>query len=85
MCGLIDELKSSCPELYKLMQHLGNTQRNAVAGSIPDEELKTVMAICTLLNARSARVKGLQLMISVMLVARGIGRQVFVHKITIHT
>lgn len=40
MGGLIDELKSSCPELYKLMQELGRTQRNAVADSIPNEELK---------------------------------------------
>ena len=77
MGGLIDELKSSCPELYRLMQELGRTQRNAVADSIPNKELKTVMAIYTLLNARSQRVKGLQLMMSLMLVARGIGRQVY--------
>ena len=37
------------------------------------------MAVCTLLNAWSARVKGLQLMISLMLVARATGRQVHVY------
>ena len=34
------------------------------------------MALYTLLNARSAKVKGLQLMVSLMLVARATGRQV---------
>ena len=84
MGGIIDELKTSCPEMYKLMQKLGNTHRNAVPGSVPDEELKCVMATCTLLNAHSARVNGLQLMMSLMLVARGIGRQVHLNNIT-HT
>ena len=78
MSAVIAELQSSCPEMYKLVQQLGSTQRNARDGSLPDEELKGVMAICTLLNARSARVKGLQLMVSLMLVARATGRQVYV-------
>ena len=42
------------------------------------------MAVCTLLNAQSVRVKGLQLMISLMLVARATGRQVHVHTCTVH-
>ena len=54
-------------------------QRNARDGARPDEELKAVMALCTLLNARSARVKGLQLMVSLMLVARATGRQVGIY------
>ena len=76
MSAVISELQSNCPELYK---QLGSTQRNARDGARPDEELKAVMALCTLLNARSARVKGLQLMVSVMLVARATGRQVYMH------
>ena len=48
-------------------------------GCLPDEELKGVMAVCTLLNTRPARMKGLQLMISLMLVARATGRQAHVH------
>ena len=64
MSAVIAELQSSCPEVYTLVQQLGSTQRNARDGALPDEELKGVMAICTLLNARSARVKGLQLMVS---------------------
>ena len=79
MSAVITELQASCPQLYRLVQQLGCTQRNARGGRLPDEELKGVMAVCTLLNARSARVKGLQLMISLMLVARATGRQVHVH------
>ena len=79
MSAVISELQSDCPELYKL----GSTQRNARDGARPDEELKAVMALCTLLNARSARTKGLQLMVSLMLVARATGRQVGIYTCTI--
>ena len=77
MSAVVSELQSDCPELYKLVQQLGSTQRNARDGTRPDEELKAVMALCTLLNARSARTKDLQLMVSLMLVARATGRQVY--------
>ena len=76
MSSVIAELKATCPEVYSLVQQLGSTQRYATDGDVPDEQLKGVMAVCTLLNARSARVKGLQLMISLMLVARASGKQV---------
>ena len=79
MSAVISELQSDCPELYKLVQQLGSTQRNARDGTRPDEELKAVMALCTLLNALSARTKGLQLMVSLMLVARATGRQVGIY------
>ena len=85
MSAVITELQASCPQLYQLVQQLGCTQRNARDSCLPDEELKGVMAVCTLLNARSARVKGLQLMISLMLVARATGRQVHVHTCRVHT
>ena len=77
MSAVITELQASCPQLYQLVQQLGCTPRNARDGRLSDEELKGVMAVCTLLNARSARLKGLQLMISLMLVARTTGRQVY--------
>ena len=58
MSAAITELQASCPQLYQLVQQLGCTPRNARDGCLPDEELKGVMAVCTLLNARSARVEG---------------------------
>ena len=81
MSSVIAELQASCPEVYSLVQRLGSTQRNARDGALPGEELKAVMAICTLLNARSVRVKGVQLMISLMLVARGTGKQVYINHV----
>ena len=68
----------SCTSLYRNLVYY-STQRNARDGARPDEELKAVIALCTLLNARSARVKGLQLMVSLMLVARATSRQVHMY------
>ena len=39
MSAVIAELQTEFPELYSLVQQLGNTQRN-VKGSTSDEELK---------------------------------------------
>ena len=72
MQRVIGELQLNCPETYKLVQLIGSTERNAKEG-VPDEELKGVMALCTILNTRSARMKGVQ-MISLMLVGN---RQVY--------
>ena len=55
MSAVITELQA---QQYQLVQQLGCTPRNARDGRLPDEELKGVMAVCTLLNARSARVEG---------------------------
>ena len=74
----MQSLNTLCPEVYSLIQLLGSTQRHGpdTEDGISDRVVKGVMALCTLLNARSTRVKGLQLMISLMLVARAAGRQV---------
>ncbi len=76
--GVVQELKFNCPQMYKLFQQLPRTQRNVTddVEGLPLQELKGVMSLCTLLNARSARAKGVQLMISLMLVARATNKQV---------
>ena len=45
-------------------------------------EIKVLVSLCTLLNARSSRTIGLQLFLSLMLVARGTAKQVtkYLHK-----
>ena len=73
---LIQELKDSCPKLYGLIQQLSKTKGNDSDSSITGEELKCVMALCTILNARSSRVRGIQLMMSLMLLARSTSKQV---------
>ena len=50
MSAVIAELQSSCPEVYKQVQHLGSTQRNARDGVLPDEELKLLTHCNTLLS-----------------------------------
>ena len=45
MSEVIAEVQSCCPEVYKLVEQLGSTQRNARDGALSYEELKGVMAI----------------------------------------
>ncbi len=72
---VVQELKRKCPRMYELFQEVARTQRTVAedASVLPLPELKVVMSMCTLLNARS---KGVQLLISLMLVARATNKQV---------
>ena len=68
---LVDELRSQAPSLYGLLQDVGHTSRNeSTTERICTEELKTVTSMCVLLNARTNRCNGMQLLISLMLIAR---------------
>ena len=40
------------------------------------EEMKVVMSLCTILNARCNPFKGMQLLLSFMLIARGTSKQI---------
>ena len=76
--GVIGELQSYAPELYHLFLQLGDANRHQLPqqSGLTVEEMKTVTSMCTVFNARSQRFKGLQLLMSVMLIARGTGKQV---------
>ena len=78
---VITELKSNAPDVYELMMILGKMNRNQTPrdDSINTEQRRAIMSMCTLLKARSARVKGVQLLISLMLIARATNRQVMLH------
>ena len=70
--------QSLAPDLMHLFNTLGDTRRNiekGVKGVVPNE-IKVLVSLCTLLNARSSRTTGLQLFLSLMLVARGTAKQV---------
>ena len=74
---LVDELHSQAPSLYGLLQDVGHTSRNeSTTERICTEELKTVTSMCVLLNARTNRCNGMQLLISLMLIARATNKQV---------
>lgn len=75
--GVIRELRDQVPDTYELFMQLGNIHRNVRSDdSTSTEEVKAVTSLCVLLNARSARMKGIQLLISMMLIARSTSKQV---------
>ncbi len=76
--SVMSELRAGMPDVYRLFATLGKTERNRAAdqeGHTP-EEMKALMSACILLNAHSNRVKGVQLLMSIMLVARATSKQV---------
>lgn len=76
---IINELTECSPQLYQVFQMVGDTARSSIkAGdsNLSVEQMKTIMALCTVLNARSNRFKGMQLLLSFMLIARGTSKQV---------
>jgi hypothetical protein len=72
-----DVIRRLAPNLYALLCDLGDTDRNARDEMvITHEEIKALTSICVLANARSLRIKGVQLFLSIMLVARAVNKQV---------
>lgn len=74
--SMIAELQNHAPDLYQLILTLGDTKRNTNKDEVTTEDRKAISSMCCLLNARSARMKGPQLLTSMMLVARATSRQV---------
>ena len=84
--AVIDELQSLAPNLLDLIMCLGDVDRNTPSGGaeVSREKMKAVTSMCLLMNARSARVKGIQLLLSLMLIARATNKQVSVPAYTIN-
>ena len=58
--SIITDLRQNSPDLYSLFLKIGDTRRNACDDEgLSTEDIKAVASLCTLLNARSNRVKGL--------------------------
>ena len=79
--SIVAEIRTRAPDLYHLFMALGDTQRNKQKSEVTTEEIKAISGLCSTLNARSARLKGLQLLTGMMLVARGTSRQVCMHAV----
>jgi hypothetical protein len=83
----VAELKSNTPELNNLLSHLARCERFGEGEIASDREriatLRSTTAICTLLKARSVKVLGPQLLLSFMLIARAINKQVRGNKSTV--
>lgn len=78
MSSLVSELSKHAPELYEVFQTLGQTARLKDDRDQTDEsyDVMAVMSLCTLLKCRSQKVLGIQLLITLMLLARSTNKQV---------
>ena len=73
----MEEISQLAPDLLKLVNGLADTQRNTGESSdITSEEIKALVSLCTLVNAKSQRATGLQLFLSMMLIACATNKQV---------
>ena len=63
LAEVVHDVKQSAPNLYSLLCDLGDTSRNASDEMITThEKVKAIItSVCVLANARSRRIKGLQL------------------------
>ena len=68
MDSVISELQAYAPDVHRLFT--SDDSRPCV------EEIRATTSLCALLKARSARVKGIQLLLAFMLIARATHRQV---------
>ena len=74
--SVLAELHRYAPDLLQLFETLGQTSRNIHGDDLAVEQIKGLVSICTLLNARTQRAKGLQLLIGIMLISRATSKQV---------
>lgn len=77
LSSIIHEIQTIAPNLFSLFSDLGDTKRNvADEKATTNEDIKVLTSLCTLTNARSRRSKGVQLFLSIMLIARSVNKQV---------
>ena len=76
--AMISEFRKFAPALYKFFQLVGDTSRNTSVdqSDLPVKETKALVSACALMNARSHRFKGVQLLLSMMSIARATNKQV---------
>lgn len=82
--SMMDEFIVNAPDVMDLIRHLGKCDRYE-SGDAGEEHLRiatlrSVTALCTLLKCRSVKVLGLQLLLSIMLIARATNKQVEIIK-----
>ena len=70
------ECKEHAPNVLSLQKILGNISRHESESDINHAEAKIIMVLASLAKCRSVKVQGIQLLISLMLIARSTSRQV---------
>ena len=77
LSDLISNVRQVAPTFYSLLCDLGDVRRNARdADNLTQNEIKAFVSLCILANARSRQTKGVQLFLSIMLIARAVNKQV---------
>ena len=66
--SVLAELHRCAPDILQLFETLGKTSRS-IHDDVAVEQIKGLVSICTLLNTRTQRTKGLQLLIDIMLIS----------------
>ena len=75
---LIKEFKEHAPDVWQLVNLLGDTERFSENDDLLSvAQQRTTSIMCSLLKCRSQKTVGLQLLISLMLIARSTSRRVF--------
>ena len=74
--SILEEFSGHAPDVLDLLKQLGNCGRFDDDDSVHIATLRSVTALSTLLKCRSAKVLGLQLLLSIMLIARATNKQV---------
>ena len=72
--AIISEVSECSPGLYQFFfQLVGDTAHSSKLAQLDlnVQEMKVIMSLCTTLNARCNRFKGVQLLLSFMLIASG--------------
>lgn len=72
-------VKDKSPKLLELFLELGDVSRNCIDGKSSVSQVKVITSLCTLLNAKSNRSIGLQLLLGLLLVARATDKNVGLH------
>ena len=77
LASIISDVRHVAPSFYSLLCDLGDVRRNAAdEDTLTQNEIKALVSLCVLANTRSRQSKGLQLFLSIMLIARAVNKQV---------
>lgn len=79
--GVINDLRSHCPDVFRLFNTLGKVDRCDDPSSTQVTQLKAVTSLLALLKCRSVKVLGTQLLLTLMLIARATSKQVNINTV----
>lgn len=76
--GVISELRTHCPDVFRLFNVLGKVEQCDDPSTAQVTQLRSVSSLFNILKCRSVKVLGVQLLLTFMLIARAMSKQVIV-------